>query len=341
MPGRKFEASSDYRYGFNGKEKDKDMNSLTVYDYGFRIYNPAIGKFLSVDPLSESFPWNSPYSYAEGDPINFIDLDGLDKASPELLEKARTYADVFHTGLLNRLTELKVATDKKVIEELKKEVGTYKKGYAFWINYLYKNTPKEAEQKLIELNTIIETTLALLNATPAGDIKVLATGTKSQGQKQSRAVAAGFLVFDMFGGSEVRMTKVIGKVALSAMAKGLKNANVYGKCTEFVGEFVSKFSQVMKDAKAEMKTFEINIGGEGIIGTLEKKLSDNGMHQFVEVTKDGKSYIFDNLHPQGVVKEDYVKSLEGLMKNGTEPIKGEDLIKTYSKEIKEEVKKNK
>lgn len=79
MPGRKYSAGSGYRYGFNGKELDKETTSTTTYDYGFRIYNPALGRFLSVDPLFKSFPWNSPYSYAEGDPINSIDLDGLEK----------------------------------------------------------------------------------------------------------------------------------------------------------------------------------------------------------------------------------------------------------------------
>ena len=40
MPGRKYN-SSEYRYGFNGKEKDQngEFGSITNYDYGFRIYN--------------------------------------------------------------------------------------------------------------------------------------------------------------------------------------------------------------------------------------------------------------------------------------------------------------
>jgi RHS repeat-associated protein len=45
----------DYRYGFNGKEKDQNEEfGNTHYDYGFRIYNPAIAKFLSVDPLTRN-----------------------------------------------------------------------------------------------------------------------------------------------------------------------------------------------------------------------------------------------------------------------------------------------
>ena len=47
-----------YRYGFNGKEKDDDWTGTTgaTYDYGFRIYDSRIGKFLSVDPLTGKYP---------------------------------------------------------------------------------------------------------------------------------------------------------------------------------------------------------------------------------------------------------------------------------------------
>ena len=54
------------------------MNSLTAYDYGFRIYNPAIGKFLSVDPLTEKYPELTPYQFASNTPIKAIDIDGLE-----------------------------------------------------------------------------------------------------------------------------------------------------------------------------------------------------------------------------------------------------------------------
>jgi RHS repeat-associated protein len=80
MPGRSYSAAGAYRYGFNGKEQDPEIKGTGAqYDYGFRIYDPRMGKFFSVDPLARSFPWNSPYSYAEGDIIRSIDLDGLEK----------------------------------------------------------------------------------------------------------------------------------------------------------------------------------------------------------------------------------------------------------------------
>jgi RHS repeat-associated protein len=82
QPGRNYNASGglDYRYGFNGKENDNDVKGEgNQQDYGLRIYDPRIGKFLSVDPLTKGYPWNSTYAFAENDVIRNIDLDGGEK----------------------------------------------------------------------------------------------------------------------------------------------------------------------------------------------------------------------------------------------------------------------
>ena len=61
MPGREMDGAK-YRFGFNGKEKDEngEFGSQTTYDYGFRIYNPSIARFLSVDPLFKGYPFYTP-----------------------------------------------------------------------------------------------------------------------------------------------------------------------------------------------------------------------------------------------------------------------------------------
>jgi len=70
---------SQYRFHFNGKEMDNETyGSGNVYDYGFRVYNPRLGKFLSVDPLTKSYPMLTPYQFASNTPIVAIDLDGLE-----------------------------------------------------------------------------------------------------------------------------------------------------------------------------------------------------------------------------------------------------------------------
>jgi len=77
MDGRTMQDSS-YRYGFNGKEADSngEWGSKSHYDYGFRIYNPSIAKFLSVDPLARKFAYYTPYQFAGNRPIWAVDLDG-------------------------------------------------------------------------------------------------------------------------------------------------------------------------------------------------------------------------------------------------------------------------
>ncbi|MEA3497242.1 MAG: RHS repeat-associated core domain-containing protein, partial [Bacteroidota bacterium] len=71
---------AEYRFGFNGKEMDNEVSGTgNQYDYGFRIYNPRIAKFLSVDPLTKSYPWYTPYQFAGNKPIMCSDLDGLEE----------------------------------------------------------------------------------------------------------------------------------------------------------------------------------------------------------------------------------------------------------------------
>jgi RHS repeat-associated protein len=81
QPGRTYNSPA-YRYGFNGKEKDDEVSgSGNQYDYGFRIYNPRLGRFLSIDPLTKSYPMLTPYQFASNTPIQAIDLDGLEAAN--------------------------------------------------------------------------------------------------------------------------------------------------------------------------------------------------------------------------------------------------------------------
>lgn len=73
-----------YRYGFNGKESDFEVKNIggSQQDYGLRIYDPRLGKFLSVDPLTKDYPWYTPYQFAGNKPIQFIDLDGGEESEP-------------------------------------------------------------------------------------------------------------------------------------------------------------------------------------------------------------------------------------------------------------------
>jgi RHS repeat-associated protein len=82
MPNRKTPAAgnSAYRYGFNGKENDDEAyGDDNQQDYGMRIYDPRLGRFLSVDPIAAQYPMLSSYQFASNSPVQAIDLDGLER----------------------------------------------------------------------------------------------------------------------------------------------------------------------------------------------------------------------------------------------------------------------
>jgi RHS repeat-associated protein len=79
QPGRTYNAEAPYRYGFNGKENDNEVKGVgDQQDYGKRIYDPRVGRFLSVDPITGKYPELTPYQFASNTPIQAIDLDGME-----------------------------------------------------------------------------------------------------------------------------------------------------------------------------------------------------------------------------------------------------------------------
>ena len=64
-------------YKYNGKELDT-KKGLNWYDYGARMYDPALGRWHVVDPLAEKYCGVSPYTYCKNNPILRIDIDGKD-----------------------------------------------------------------------------------------------------------------------------------------------------------------------------------------------------------------------------------------------------------------------
>jgi RHS repeat-associated protein len=69
----------EYRNGFNGKEKVNEITgNSSDYDFGARIYDARIGRWLRRDAHEAKYPGESPYSFALNSPIMANDPDGND-----------------------------------------------------------------------------------------------------------------------------------------------------------------------------------------------------------------------------------------------------------------------
>ncbi len=88
-----------YRYSFNGMEKDNEVKGEgNSYDFGARMLDPRVGRWLSTDPLAEKYPFLSLYNFVANSPIICLDPDGkviifANDASKEFFTSFKASAD--------------------------------------------------------------------------------------------------------------------------------------------------------------------------------------------------------------------------------------------------------
>ncbi|WP_347067445.1 RHS repeat-associated core domain-containing protein [Flavobacterium sp. WV_118_3] len=140
VPNR-HEASNEYRYSFNGKEKDDEIKGEgNHYDYGMRNNDPRSGRFFSVDPLTKSYPALTPYQFASNTPIMAIDLDGME-AKVVTYGVKNTYDDNYVKDCSDAcasklgLEPKGVSTGKNLLRVLKDESSGSNETISAWVNY--------------------------------------------------------------------------------------------------------------------------------------------------------------------------------------------------------------
>jgi RHS repeat-associated protein len=75
LAGRCWSAERGYRYGFQAQEEDAELWEGAV-NYKYRMEDPRLGRFFSVDPLYDKYPWNSTYAFSENRLIDGVELEG-------------------------------------------------------------------------------------------------------------------------------------------------------------------------------------------------------------------------------------------------------------------------
>src|SRR5690606_15645850 len=72
------EDSGGYRFGFNSMPKDNEIYDPegSAYDFGARIYDSRLGRWMATDALANINPGSSPFRYAKNSPLLYLDEGG-------------------------------------------------------------------------------------------------------------------------------------------------------------------------------------------------------------------------------------------------------------------------
>ena len=131
----------DIRYKFTGKERDAE----TGYDYmEQRYYYPPLSIWLRPDPLLDKYIHLSPYVYCNGNPLKYVDPQGMekitslnpalekDKSIMESAEKFPDHPQILHLWLHAQSTYLTIYDGKSGTQQI--DYGNAEKAFA---NYLF------------------------------------------------------------------------------------------------------------------------------------------------------------------------------------------------------------
>jgi RHS repeat-associated protein len=197
-------STGGYRYGFNGKENDDEVygegNSL---DFGARVYDSRLGRWLSLDPLQVKYPSLSAYNFAGNTPIQAVDPDGKLILFVNGYQGAKDFVyDVITTvGIPAALIRAFCSDDQicpeeishfdkgnywdKIDDKFKERIGDQNAVYADGSSHMFSSADRR-------LNAGKEAGLNMLKKIESGDIKLIPGETiKIVAHSQGCAYAAG------------------------------------------------------------------------------------------------------------------------------------------------------
>ena len=155
MPGRTFQAANTtaYRFGFNGKENDNEIKGTgNQQDYGERIYDSRLGRFLSEDPLSRMYPFYSPYQFAGNSPIYATDIDGREQ-DPAIMDLSmhRTHPVLSAQSLLQEAVNQYTVTIMQKVHRLQGYVRKNPLEYSD-VNFYYLKVEHAEQTRIFRTN---------------------------------------------------------------------------------------------------------------------------------------------------------------------------------------------
>jgi RHS repeat-associated protein len=87
------------RYLFQAQEMDDEIKGEgNSVNYKYRMHDPRLGRFFSVDPLAAEYPYFTPYSFSGNKVIAWRELEGLEPVPATSFSKSDNYLVIVVLG---------------------------------------------------------------------------------------------------------------------------------------------------------------------------------------------------------------------------------------------------
>jgi RHS repeat-associated protein len=287
MPGRSGNSNS-YRYGFNGMEKDDEIKgSGNSYDFGARIYDPRVMRWLSRDPLEAKYPSLSPYGFTNNNPIIYVDVNGEDweiktiqnDDGSKTVHVKLTVATLNSSGQKHDMSKFNEALSKQVKDSYGIKYSKVEK------NIEYRDMPGDRPPLPIEMSSLVD-----VNVVVEVDVREVKSGGQLKQNEHLVEIKNNTDLPDVYG----KVNKIGGKEVyintnyVSEMIKGNDNNTLVHELGHTLG-----LRHIDIKAETTWEDMSVMFGGTGNpqyrTPEEQKKSENNAMFSGGSIYMDDKT----------------------------------------------------
>ena len=172
LPGRHGSVDS-YRYGFQGQEKDDEIKGeANSINYKFRMHDPRLGRFFTVDPLAKQYPFYSPYQFSGNKVISHRELEG----GEELVSILPPDNKSFFSSVNGKQLQMSIIV--KGLENIGEKATAF--SYTFAYKELAKGKLKGTNGKVYTVNELVVRDYTMVDGTVVEDITMAKNNRANQ-----------------------------------------------------------------------------------------------------------------------------------------------------------------